>query len=30
MTVIPYKDKQGSKKEQVATMFDNISGSMIS
>lgn len=26
MTVIPYKDKQGSKKEQVATMFDNISG----
>ncbi len=25
MTVIPYKDKQGSKKEQVATMFDNIS-----
>lgn len=26
MTVVPYKDKQGSKKEQVATMFDNISG----
>ncbi len=26
MSVIPYKDKQGSKKEQVATMFDNISG----
>lgn len=26
MTVIPYKDKQGSKKEQVASMFDNISG----
>jgi demethylmenaquinone methyltransferase/2-methoxy-6-polyprenyl-1,4-benzoquinol methylase len=25
MTVVPYKDKQGSKKEQVATMFDNIS-----
>ncbi|MAC94777.1 MAG: bifunctional demethylmenaquinone methyltransferase/2-methoxy-6-polyprenyl-1,4-benzoquinol methylase UbiE [Flavobacteriales bacterium] len=23
--VIPYKDKQGSKKEQVAEMFDNIS-----
>ncbi len=26
MSVVPYKDKQGSKKEQVATMFDNISG----
>ncbi len=26
MTVLPYKDKQGSKKEQVASMFDNISG----
>ncbi|WP_421876214.1 bifunctional demethylmenaquinone methyltransferase/2-methoxy-6-polyprenyl-1,4-benzoquinol methylase UbiE [Marinoscillum sp.] len=26
MTVVPYKDKQGSKKEQVANMFDNISG----
>ena len=26
MTVIPYKDKQGSKKEQVASMFNNISG----
>ncbi|MEQ8471950.1 MAG: bifunctional demethylmenaquinone methyltransferase/2-methoxy-6-polyprenyl-1,4-benzoquinol methylase UbiE [Marinoscillum sp.] len=26
MAVIPYKDKQGSKKEQVANMFDNISG----
>ena len=26
MTVVPYKDKQASKKEQVATMFDNISG----
>lgn len=26
MTVVPYKDKQGSKKEQVASMFDNISG----
>lgn len=26
MTVLPYKDKQASKKEQVATMFDNISG----
>ncbi|MFY0605163.1 MAG: bifunctional demethylmenaquinone methyltransferase/2-methoxy-6-polyprenyl-1,4-benzoquinol methylase UbiE [Cyclobacteriaceae bacterium] len=25
MSVLPYKDKQGSKKEQVATMFDNIS-----
>ncbi|WP_258103711.1 bifunctional demethylmenaquinone methyltransferase/2-methoxy-6-polyprenyl-1,4-benzoquinol methylase UbiE [Marinoscillum sp. MHG1-6] len=25
MTVLPYKDKEGSKKEQVATMFDNIS-----
>ncbi|MFY0599109.1 MAG: bifunctional demethylmenaquinone methyltransferase/2-methoxy-6-polyprenyl-1,4-benzoquinol methylase UbiE [Cyclobacteriaceae bacterium] len=25
MTVLPYKDKQASKKEQVATMFDNIS-----
>lgn len=25
MAVIPYKDKQGSKKEQVANMFDNIS-----
>ena len=25
MTVIPYKDKQGSKKQQVAQMFDNIS-----
>lgn len=26
MTVVPYKDKQGSKKEQVVAMFDNISG----
>ena len=26
MAVVPYKDKQGSKKEQVANMFDNISG----
>jgi len=26
MTVIPYKDSQSSKKQQVATMFDNISG----
>lgn len=26
MTVVPYKDKQGSKKEQVASMFNNISG----
>lgn len=26
MAVVPYKDNQGSKKEQVATMFDNISG----
>lgn len=25
MTVIPYKEKQSSKKEQVATMFNNIS-----
>ncbi|MFY0687306.1 MAG: bifunctional demethylmenaquinone methyltransferase/2-methoxy-6-polyprenyl-1,4-benzoquinol methylase UbiE [Cyclobacteriaceae bacterium] len=25
MSVVPYKDKQGSKKEQVAEMFDNIS-----
>lgn len=25
MTVIPYKEKQGGKKEQVATMFNNIS-----
>jgi demethylmenaquinone methyltransferase/2-methoxy-6-polyprenyl-1,4-benzoquinol methylase len=25
MTVVPYKDHQGSKKEQVAEMFDNIS-----
>lgn len=25
MSVVPYKDKQGTKKEQVATMFDNIS-----
>jgi demethylmenaquinone methyltransferase/2-methoxy-6-polyprenyl-1,4-benzoquinol methylase len=25
MTVVPYKDKEGSKKEQVARMFDNIS-----
>ncbi len=25
MTVVPYKDKEGSKKEQVATMFNNIS-----
>ena len=25
MTVIPYKNKKGSKKEQVATMFNNIS-----
>ncbi len=27
MTVLPYKDKEGTKKEQVAEMFDNISGS---
>lgn len=26
MTVLPYKDKQDTKKKQVATMFDNISG----
>lgn len=26
MSVVPYKDKQASKKEQVASMFDNISG----
>lgn len=26
MAVVPYKDKHGSKKQQVATMFDNISG----
>ncbi len=25
MTVVPYKEQQGSKKEQVATMFNNIS-----
>jgi demethylmenaquinone methyltransferase / 2-methoxy-6-polyprenyl-1,4-benzoquinol methylase len=25
MTVVPYKEEQGSKKEQVARMFDNIS-----
>ncbi|MFT6865334.1 MAG: demethylmenaquinone methyltransferase/2-methoxy-6-polyprenyl-1,4-benzoquinol methylase [Cyclobacteriaceae bacterium] len=25
MTVVPYKDKQATKKEQVASMFDNIS-----
>ena len=25
MTVIPYKEQQGGKKEQVATMFNNIS-----
>ena len=25
MTVVPYKDKQSSKKEQVARMFNNIS-----
>lgn len=25
MAVVPYKDNQGSKKQQVATMFDNIS-----
>lgn len=25
MTVVPYKEKDGSKKEQVATMFNNIS-----
>ncbi|MBV6644755.1 MAG: bifunctional demethylmenaquinone methyltransferase/2-methoxy-6-polyprenyl-1,4-benzoquinol methylase UbiE [Cyclobacteriaceae bacterium] len=25
MTVVPYKDKQGTKKEQVAEMFNNIS-----
>ena len=25
MSVVPYKDKNGSKKEQVAEMFDNIS-----
>lgn len=25
MTVVPYKDKEGGKKEQVAHMFDNIS-----
>ncbi len=26
MAVLPYKEQQGSKKEQVAQMFDNISG----
>lgn len=26
MTVVPYKDRKNSKKEQIATMFDNISG----
>lgn len=26
MTVVPYKDKQGTKKQQVAEMFDSISG----
>jgi demethylmenaquinone methyltransferase/2-methoxy-6-polyprenyl-1,4-benzoquinol methylase len=26
MTVVPYKEKQTAKKEQVAEMFDNISG----
>jgi len=26
MTVLPYKDKQDTKKKQVASMFDNISG----
>ncbi len=26
MAVLPYKDKEGGKKEQVATMFNNISG----
>ena len=26
MTVVPYKDKQDSKKDQVAEMFNNISG----
>jgi len=26
MAVLPYKDKTGSKKEQVSEMFDNISG----
>ena len=26
MTVVPYKEEKGSKKEQVARMFDNISG----
>ena len=26
MTVLPYKEKATSKKEQVAQMFDNISG----
>ena len=25
MTVVPYKEQQGSKKEQVADMFNNIS-----
>ena len=25
MTVVPYKEKKSSKKEQVAEMFDNIS-----
>lgn len=25
MSVVPYKDKDGSKKEQVTAMFDNIS-----
>ncbi len=26
MTVIPYKNEEGSKKEQVAKMFNNIAG----
>ena len=26
MAVLPYKEQQASKKEQVAQMFDNISG----
>ena len=26
MTVVPYKEEKSSKKEQVAQMFDNISG----
>jgi demethylmenaquinone methyltransferase / 2-methoxy-6-polyprenyl-1,4-benzoquinol methylase len=25
MSIVPYKDKQEGKKEQVATMFNNIS-----